>query len=57
VCSGLAVICERPDLIQRVIAVSDAAAIAGCYDIRLFLHGRWTSVPVDAWLPCRYITL
>ncbi|KAG5176993.1 hypothetical protein JKP88DRAFT_334256 [Tribonema minus] len=49
----LAVISERADLIQCVLPASEPATSAGCYHVRLFLAGKWTSVLVDRWLPCK----
>jgi calpain-15 len=50
--SALAVIAERPDLIARIVATDRTNSI-GCYEIRLFLDGRWQGVVVDCNLPTK----
>ena len=50
--SALSVVAERHDLVARLFA-EDMTAVnkAGCYCLRFFLDGRWTSVFVDDQLP------
>ena len=45
-----AVVAERHDLISRLF-VDTAANPTGCYGIRFFLDGLWTSVLIDDRLP------
>ena len=33
-------------------AIADVGARNGVYGVKLFLHGSWTTVIVDDWLPC-----
>jgi len=49
--SALAVVAERPDLIERLMA-TPRANDQGCYEVRLFLDGWWTGTVVDDRLPC-----
>lgn len=56
--SALAVIAERPELIERVLGDGGGCNPPatqpderGCYCIHLCLDGRWTPVTVDAHLP------
>eukprot|EP00667_Euglena_gracilis_P008703 EG_transcript_8814 len=49
--SALAVVAERPDLIAKLMATAEANE-QGCYEVRLFLDGRWTALLVDDQLPC-----
>ena len=48
--SALAVVAERHDLIARLFA-DTASNSAGCYGVRFFLDGAWTSVLIDDRLP------
>eukprot|EP01043_Picozoa_sp_COSAG02_P015373 COSAG02_NODE_654_length_18824_cov_222.971001_3_plen_503_part_00 len=48
--SALAVVAERHDLIARLF-VDTAVNPAGCYCLRLFLDGEWSSIVVDDQLP------
>ena len=48
--AALAVIAERPDLIERVIPSSDEWK-KGCYPVRFFFDGRWEIVKVDGFFP------
>ena len=48
--SALAVVAERHDLIASLFS-STVTNSTGCYNIRLFLDGQWTSVLVDDHLP------
>ncbi|KAG7351855.1 calpain family cysteine protease [Nitzschia inconspicua] len=66
--SALAVVAERPDLIQRLFQHQDAASAAsvnasvtdwqhrdgqwGMVRVNLFLDGFWTQVVMDNFLPC-----
>ena len=60
--SALAVLAERPDLLQVVLpGVAAAAAAAadgggrngrGAHLVRMFLDGEWQATVVDAFLPC-----
>ena len=49
--SALAVVAQRHDLIARLFAVDTARNAAGCYVLRLFIDGAWTSVWIDDQLP------
>ncbi|KAK3279928.1 hypothetical protein CYMTET_12209 [Cymbomonas tetramitiformis] len=49
--SALAVVAERHDLVARLFAET-AVTPSGCYCVRFFLDGAWTSVLVDDLLPC-----
>ncbi len=49
--SALACVAERHDLIAKLFA-DTATNVSGCYNLRLFLDGFWTSVLVDDLLPC-----
>ena len=48
--SALAVVAERHDLIARLFA-DTAVNHAGCYSLRFFLDGEWTSILIDDRLP------
>ena len=48
--SALAVVAERHDLIARLFA-DTAVNVAGCYSLRFFLDGEWTSILIDDRLP------
>ena len=48
--SGLAVICERSDLIERIFPIRNKN-IEGCYEVCLFLDGEWKQLLVDPFLP------
>ena len=39
--SALAVVAERPDLINRVLITQTGPAAGGMYGARLFIDGRW----------------
>ena len=49
--SALAVVAERHDLIANLFAADTARNAAGCYCLRLFLDGQWSSVVIDDLLP------
>ena len=49
--SALAVVAERPDLIQRLFPQTTLAT-DGVVQVRLFLDGYWTIVTIDNFLPC-----
>lgn len=49
--SALAVIAERPDLIQRLFPQTELGT-DGVVQVRLFLDGSWKIVTVDNFLPC-----
>lgn len=48
--SALSVVAERHDLIARLF-VDTARSAAGCYALRFFLDGAWTTVVLDDQLP------
>ena len=48
--SALAVVCTRPELIQRVF-ISNQLSPAGVYALRFWHNGKWTPVLVDDHLP------
>lgn len=50
--SALAVIAEREDLIARIIATNKINSY-GCYEIQLFLDGKWQSLNVDCSIPTK----
>ena len=51
--SALAVIAERPDLIQRLFdCYSPDALNRGLVQVNLFMDGKWKTVTMDNFLPC-----
>lgn len=48
--SALAVVAAAPSLVNRVLPQT-APSAAGCYGVRLFFDGVWTSVLVDDFFP------
>lgn len=49
--SALAVVAQRHDLVAKLFAVDTARNRAGCYCLRLFMDGAWSSIWLDDQLP------
>lgn len=49
--SALAVVAERPELIDKILVTKDVHP-AGFFQVRLFHDGRWCTLTIDDYLPC-----
>lgn len=49
--SAVAVVAERPDLIDMVIPIYNVSNPNGIYDVRLFVDGYWQSFLLDSQFP------
>ena len=49
--SALAVVAQRHDLIAQIFGADTARNAPGCYCLRLFIDGAWSSVWIDDLLP------
>lgn len=49
--TGLAVILEKPELLQKIIITKEFCP-QGCYQVRLCHNGDWQTVIIDDLFPC-----
>lgn len=48
--AAIATVAERPDLLRRNVVTQESNA-AGCYQMRLFIDGRWRVYTIDDFVP------
>lgn len=49
--AALASLAQRTDLIDKLFVTKEYCS-RGVFSIRLFIHGKWTTVAIDDMLPC-----
>lgn len=49
--AALAAVAQRPPLIIKLFETK-TCNVQGIFQIRLFIHGKWTTVIIDSQLPC-----